>query len=244
MLDQPLIQNIKRSEQHGLMVLNLLAHQPVTIKGETYTGLAPAANFIFLETNQPDRLKVGIDWILKQSWNTRILLNLAIPDGEGWMFPMEEDPDVKALQPAIDTGLLIVAAGGNSKVHNRLHANQFFTIGGFNDKGSRKSERYEPHPSVPFGYNSDGYWRPDLLAPYTYLPLPNLVGKKSAELDFFAGTYGASTLIAGLLWISQGISELGNALSYFTITIWLDKARRFNRNSSVFSTNSLFKHLT
>lgn len=194
--EEQLIEEVMRDTEHGLMVLSLLAHPPFKFDGNLYTSLAPSANFIFLSTSKPDRIKAGLEWILNQGWNTRILLNLFTPQERGWMSPTNQDPYVQAIQPALDAGLLVVAAGGNSRAHNNLHPKQYLAVGGFNDKGSSDQSQYEVHPSVSYGLNGDGHWRPDLLAPYTYLPLPRLTGQEG--LDYFGGTCGASTLVAGL----------------------------------------------
>jgi serine protease AprX len=192
---EPITKEVNEYTEHGLMVLNLLAHQPIEIRDNFYRGLAPSAHFIFLSANKPERRKKGLEWILQQDWNTKICLNLRVPQERGWMSPTHEDPNVQAMKPVLDAGLLVVTAGGNSKVHNNLHPKQYLVVGGFNDKGSSDQNRYEQHPSVSYGLNGDGHWRPDLLAPYTYLPLPSLRGK---GFDYFGGTCGSSALVAGL----------------------------------------------
>ncbi|SHF34552.1 serine protease AprX [Seinonella peptonophila] len=192
--EEPFVEKVSRYSEHGLMVLSLLAHAPFKWRGNTHCGLAPSANFVFLPTTKPKRIEAGLKWILKQSWDTKILLNLLIPQERGWMSPTERDPYVQAIQPALDAELLVIAAGGNSRVHNNLHPKKFFVAGGFNDKGERNFSDYELHPSASSGLNGDGHWRPDILAPYTYLPVPSF---KEKGIDYFAGTCGCSTLLAG-----------------------------------------------
>lgn len=193
--DEPLVKNISRYAEHGVSVLSLLAHQSLESKGNLYSGLAQSANFVFLPTIKPDRIEVGLEWILDQEWNTKILLDVAISMEIGWMSPTNQSPYIKAIQPALDAGLLVIAAGGNSKARNNMPPKEFFVIGGFNDKGLSNKSGYEEHPSVSYGWNGDGHWRPDLLAPYTYLPLPGLKGE---GFDYFGGTCGSATLVAGL----------------------------------------------
>ncbi|MDQ0416481.1 hypothetical protein J2Z48_000645 [Croceifilum oryzae] len=130
------------------------------------------ANFMFLPTTEPDRMRVGLEWILCHDGNPKILLSLLVPQERGWVSPTREDPYMKALQPALDADLLVISAGGNSRAHNNLHPTSHFVIGGFDDKGSSDKSGYDEHPSASHGFNGDGYWRPDLLAPYTYLPVP------------------------------------------------------------------------
>ncbi|MBD1373414.1 S8/S53 family peptidase [Hazenella sp. IB182357] len=195
--EEPFKINLKEHKKHGLMILNLLSHKPFDLNEKYYVGLASASTFIFLPTSsEPEKTKLGLEWILDQDWNIRILLNLRVPEAEGWMSPNADHPHFQALAPALTKDILIVSAGGNSKAHNNLHPIEYFTISGFNDHGLHQVENYEQHPSVPFGMNSEGYYRPDLLAPYTYLPLPSLLGRK--KLDYFGGTCGSATLIAGL----------------------------------------------
>jgi serine protease AprX len=123
-------------------------------------------------------------------------LNLQVPQERGWISPTKQDPNVQSLQPVLDAGVLVVAAGGNSRAHNNLHPKSYFVIGGYNDKGTSNERNYALHPSVASGLNGDGHWRPDLIAPYTYLPLPGLSGK---GIDYFAGTCGTSTMVTGLI---------------------------------------------
>ncbi|TCS95770.1 hypothetical protein [Hazenella coriacea] len=184
-LKEPLTKEVDKYTEHGLKLLSLLAHQPMKFKENMYSGLVQSAHFIFFYASQPERRKKGLEWILQQDWNVKICLNLSVPQERGWMSPTKEDLNVQALQPVLDAGLMVIAAGGNSKVHNNLHPKSFFVIGGFDDSGSSDQRSYKQHPSVSFGLNGDGHWRPDLLAPYTYLPLPSLT---SGGLDYFGGT--------------------------------------------------------
>ncbi|MBD1373401.1 S8 family serine peptidase [Hazenella sp. IB182357] len=194
--DAPLTDKVNQhTTAHGVMTLHLLVHESFAYLGERYTGLARSADFIFLPTSKPSRIKAGLEWILDQDWNAKIVLNLKGQLERGFVVPSADDPYVEALSPAMDSGLLIVTAGGNSKANNNLHSNQFWVIGGFNDKGMYDSTQYEQHPSVSQGLNGDGYFRPDILAPYTYIPLPHLSG---AGLDYFDGTCGGATLVTGL----------------------------------------------
>lgn len=252
--DEPLTAEVTRDTSHELMVLSLLAHPPFEFKGNLYTGLVPSANFIFLSTSKPDRIKTGLEWILNQNWNVKIFLNLFVPQEKGWMSPTNQDPYVQAIQPALDAGLLVVAAGGNSRALNNLHPRKFLVVGGFNDKGSSVQSQYEVHPSASFGINGDGHWRPDLLAPYSYVPLPSLAGQEG--LDYFGGTCGASTLVAGLCAylmtimpdltpndIRNVLTETGDALKGFPAPIVngdqaMQALREGYRNSQAPSTKS------
>lgn len=159
-----------------VMLLQLLCHPTILRSRMVYTGLAPAATFIFLPSETPEQIEAGLNWLMKRKdeWNIRIVLNLLVPNTRemGSMKKTNEDPWVKAFNASIEAGLLVIAANGNSKAHNNLHPLDFFTIGGYEDCGTSDPTYHKPHPSVPIGWNGDGYLRPDILAPFTRLPVP------------------------------------------------------------------------
>ncbi|MBE1442582.1 S8/S53 family peptidase [Paenibacillus sp. OAS669] len=194
---------LTRSTEHGMMVLQLLSHPPLIKENIIYAGLAPAATFIFLSTTSPEKMEAGLNWIMqrKGKWNIKILLNLFVPDTTdiGAMRPTNQDLRVKAIQSCIDESVLVVAANGNSKAHNNLHPLSFFTIGGYDDQGKSDSQYHRPHPSVPVGLNGDGHFRPDLVAPFTFLPVPLHKREASnAAFSYFGGSCGSAAIVAGL----------------------------------------------
>src|SRR5690625_3118479 len=72
---------ICRNTEHGMKVIQLLAHQPFENSGTVHVGLAPAATFIFLAELEPEKIAKGLAWILQRQdeWNIRVLLNLLVP---------------------------------------------------------------------------------------------------------------------------------------------------------------------
>jgi serine protease AprX len=138
----------------------------------------------------------------KDEWNIRIVLNLLVPNTSeiGSMKKTKNDPWVKVFNASIEAGLLVIAANGNSKAHNNLHPLQFFAIGGYEDCGTSDPSFHKPHPSVPVGWNADGYLRPDILAPFTWLPVPcvNKENHSDISFSFFGGSCGSAAIIAGL----------------------------------------------
>ncbi|KAA0563461.1 S8 family peptidase [Bacillus sp. CH30_1T] len=197
------IKPINRSVEHGMMTLQLLAHLPLKFYNHSHVGLVPAANFIMLSENEPEKIETGLKWILKRrnKWNIQILLNLLVPNTReiGSMKPTSRDPFLQSMQPAIQEELLIIAANGNTKAHNNLHPTEFFTVGGYDDTGVSDSNKHKPHPAVPWGINGDGYFRPDILAPFTYLPIPFCESNESNRvLSYFGGSCGAAALVTGI----------------------------------------------
>nr|WP_273716998.1 S8 family serine peptidase [Alkalihalobacillus pseudalcaliphilus] len=96
--------------------------------------------------------------------------------------------------------MLIISANGNSKTHNQLHPKEFFTIGGYNDEGRANYDNYKPHPASVYGQNGDGDIRPDLLAPFSYLPVPFCESEHyslTRIFSYFGGSCGAATVVTG-----------------------------------------------
>ena len=72
-------------------------------------------------------------------------------------------------------------------------------MGGYLDRGASDFSSHEPFPDEPWGRNGDGHVRPDILAPRLYLPIPYCEKEASSStVSFFAGTSGASALVAGV----------------------------------------------
>lgn len=189
--------------EHGLMVLQLLAHLPFCLHDKLHTGLAPAATFIILSEMEPEKIERGLDWILQErtEWNIQLLLNLIVPDTReiGSMKSTSKDRFVKAMSPAVESDVFIVAANGNTKIHNNLHPAHFFAVSGYDDQGVADCQKHKPHPTVPWGRNGDGHMRPDILAPFTYLPVPYCEQTKSDRLlSYFGGSCGAAALVTGV----------------------------------------------
>lgn len=155
--------------EHGLMALLLLAHAPFEAEGMHYTSLAPAAHFIVLNhqafrEGEGERLKRGIGYILERSreWNIRIILSM------GWhalndvalLKNTRENSTVQALAPAVERGILVVCANGNTKLINILPPKEYLAVGGYNDRGSANEAVHSPYPDEPYGRNGDGHVRP------------------------------------------------------------------------------------
>ncbi|MFE7064983.1 S8/S53 family peptidase [Sutcliffiella sp. NPDC057660] len=189
--------------EHGMMTLQLLSHLPIEKNGHPHVGLVPAATFIMLSEYEPKKIEEGLTWILErqEEWNVQILLNLMVPNTRemGAMKLTAEDPLVQAMEPALQAGILIVAANGNTLAHNNLHPADFLVVGGYDDCGSSNPQLHRRHPAVPWGMNGDGNVRPDVLAPFSYLPVPYCEVKSSHRVfSFFGGSCGAAALVTGV----------------------------------------------
>lgn len=188
-------------DDHGQLALQILSHPAMTCHNDIHIGMAPAATFVLLSASTPEKLKIGLDLLIKRrmEWNLQIVLNFLVPNTQtiGLYQPTARDPWVEAIIPAVQAGLLVIAANGNTKAHNNLHPSEFFTIGGYDDQGFSDRKKHKTHPSVPIGFNGDGHLRPDILVPSTYLPVPNLEKDRQCAFSYFEGSCGSSTIVAG-----------------------------------------------
>ncbi|MGF9696251.1 S8 family serine peptidase [Paenibacillus sp. MABNR03] len=193
---------------HGLQTVLALSHMPFVIGGQTHVGLAPAANYIVLDhgaftEGEGERLKRGMDWILTEQteWNIKIILCM------GWQASdhivhlnhTQENSTVQALDSALQHGILVICSNGNTRLGNIMPPIDYFTVGGYNDRGKANRHLHVPYPDEPFGRNGDGHYRPDILAPRVYLTIPFCESKEKPEkISYYWGTSGAATLVTGV----------------------------------------------
>lgn len=195
-------------DEHGLLSLLSLAHQPHKINGKLYTGIAPAATFLVLNhgafrKGEGERLKKGINWLLErqEKWNIKIILSMGwhALDNPDLLKNTRYNSTVRALRPVLRKDILVVCANGNSRITNILPPMDYLVVGGYNDRGSADRKKHVPHTDEPWGLNGDGHMRPDVLGPRTYLPIPIKTGKDSKKsFAYFSGTCGAATLVTGI----------------------------------------------
>lgn len=197
--------------EHGMVSLFLLSHMPFELEGKKYVGLVPQATFIMIENHDPVLLKKGMEWIVerREKWNIKIIINFQVVGGELSIRPTSMEPIAQAMMPAVKAGLLVVTANGNSPVINNNSPIEFFAAGGYDD-GGLKGNTNKTHPLSSWGTNGDGHLRPDILAPFTYLPAPyydcnktdlytpSNSSKTDKMISYFGGTCGTSTLIGGV----------------------------------------------
>lgn len=194
--------------EHGIMSMLLAAHAPFELNGQYYTGLAPAATYIVLNhgafhLGESERLKRGMSWILERrdEWNLRIVLTTGwnTYNSYGWIEPTHIKPTVQGLVPAIEAGLLVIAANGNSRFVNELPPVEYLSVGGFNDYPLSTTSVHSAYPDQPWGLNGDGNLRPDILAPMLYLAIPYCeYSPASQPLSYAWYTSGASALVVGI----------------------------------------------
>jgi serine protease AprX len=105
---------------------------------------------------------------------------------------------VQGLAAAVERGIMVICANGNSDISTILPPLDYMAVGGFNDQGRAERGYTTLYPGEPFGFNGDGHFRPDIRAPRTRIVVPYCEGEPDAgQLSFYTGTSAASTLVAG-----------------------------------------------
>ncbi|QHW29499.1 S8 family serine peptidase [Paenibacillus rhizovicinus] len=193
---------------HGLMTVLTLAHEPFTVDGFCHAGIAPAGNFVVLshgafKDGEGERLKLGIDWILSNlpDLNIRIILSLGwhAQDNTVLLERTKSNSTVQSLAAAVERGVLVICANGNSDIGNILPPLDYLAVGGFDDRGKADRIYHTPYPGEPHGFNGDGHYRPDIRAPRTRVIVPYCEGEpRAGQLSVYTGTSAASTLVAGV----------------------------------------------
>ena len=140
-----------------------------------------------------------------ERWNIRIILLTAGVDypppstGKTARFGLikntREYPIVRALEPAIRAGILVVTGNNNTAVENTLPPVEYLSVGAYHDSGHADPRFHRENPDEPWGRNSDGHLRPDLLAPRYFVPNHRT---PEGELAYFGGTSSASAQVAAL----------------------------------------------
>jgi subtilisin family serine protease len=188
------------TEGHGTHVAGTIVG-PGTQSGGTYKGVAPGAEFVdvkvFAGPNQTssDIVLRGLDWVLsnRESLGIRVAsMSLGGRASDG------KDALSRAVNVAVDEGLVVVASAGNAgpapgTIASPGAAEKAITVGAVD-----KQKRTAPYSSR--GPLADGSIKPDVVAPGTAItstvpPMTTPLSKVSSLL----GGGGTSTLYYGAL---------------------------------------------
>lgn len=189
---------------HGTHVAGIIAGNGYSSNGK-YTGVAPKSNIIGIKAldekgsgNTSDIIK-AISWIIETKDRYGInIINLSL--GSPVNNPCNTDPLCKAVSKAIDNGLIVVAAAGNSgpKASTILSPGispKVITVGAVDDKNTPNINDDKVAEFSSRGPTREGLQKPDLVAPGV-----NINSLSSVEYDQYtslSGTSMATPLISG-----------------------------------------------
>lgn len=200
---------------HGTHVSGIIAGNGFSSKGK-YMGVAPKANILGIKALNQDGggdisdIIAAISYIVdtKDKYNTKIInLSLGTPANSS----CSKDPLCKAVKMAVDAGLIVVTAAGNSgpssgTILSPGISKDVITVGAVDDKRTIDISDDTIAPFSSRGPTPEGLIKPDVVAPgvnINSLSNSNLSGYSS-----LSGTSMATPLVSGS--IALLLNKYGN----------------------------------
>lgn len=236
---------------HGTHVAGILASNGWASKGK-YRGIAPEANIVtakVLDENgngKTSDILSAIQWIIstKDIYNTRIL-NMSL--GTSPIYREKKDPLVKAANKAIESGLIVTAAVGNSgpepkSILSPATSRMVISVGALDDNRTvDKSDDFLPSFSSR-GPTIDRVRKPDLIAPG--VDIMSLSSKDNSGYVSLTGTSMASPFVSGAIAL---LLEKDPSLTHFEVKKILTEscskiqATQLEQGAGVLNLEKLFK---
>ena len=189
---------------HGTHVAGIIASNGISSNGK-YKGVAPEANILGVKaldesgSGNTSDIVSAIQWVIetKDVYNTKVLnISLGSPATD----PLHSDPLVHACNEAVNAGLTVVVAAGNSGPSKKTilspgNSPNVITVGAIDDN---KTPELNDDTIADFssrGPTKSGYKKPDVVAPgvdITSLSNTNPDGYKT-----LSGTSMATPFVSG-----------------------------------------------
>lgn len=189
---------------HGTHVAGIIASNGYSSKGK-FAGIAPKASILGVKAldengsgNTSDIIK-AISWVIetKDKYNTKIInLSLGSPANN----PCSTDPLCKAVAEAVNNGLIVVVAAGNSGPSSQSILSpgispSVITVGAVDDKRTVDPKDDTIANFSSRGPTKEGLIKPDIVAPG--VNIMSLSNKKNDDYISLSGTSMATPLVSG-----------------------------------------------
>lgn len=236
---------------HGTHIAGIIAGSGYSSNGK-YTGIAPKSNILSIKAldengsgNTSDIIK-ALSWAIetKDKYNTKIInLSLGSPVNN----PCSKDPLCRITKEAIDNGLIVVVAAGNSGPSSEsilspgINPN-VITVGAVDDKRTSDTRDDTIASFSSRGPTKEGFIKPDIVAPG--VNIMSLSNHKQNGYTSLSGTSMATPVISGsiaLLLEKEGPlsnREVKRRLTESCIDL---KDNRENQGAGMIDLNKLFE---
>ena len=154
-----------------------------------YRGLAHESELVLVKVSERGRITeeniaAGIRWVIanRERYNIRVL-NISLGGDED--VPCSRSIVDQAAEAAINQGIVVVAAAGNSGAEGRhsippANSPSVITVGGYTDHNRLSGNELDLYHSN-FGTTADGTVKPEIVAPAIWVAAPILPGTRSYE---------------------------------------------------------------
>ena len=189
---------------HGTHVAGIIAGNGYSSRGK-YVGVAPKANILAIKAldenggGSSSKIIEAISYIIdtKDKYNTKII-NLSI--GTPANNICDKDPLCRAVEKAVEAGLIVVVAAGNSgpergTILSPGTSRNAITVGAVDDKRTIDPSDDTIAPFSSRGPTLEGLTKPDLLAPG--VSINSLSNTKLDGYSALSGTSMATPLVSG-----------------------------------------------
>lgn len=189
---------------HGTHVAGIIAGNGYSSRGR-YAGIAPESNILAIKAldknggGNSSNIIEAISYIIetKDRYNTKVInFSMGTPANSS----CDKDPLCRAVEKAVQAGLVVVAAAGNSgpdrgTIVSPGTSKSVITVGAVDDKRTVDPSDDTIAPFSSRGPTSEGYSKPDIVAPGV-----NINSLSNTKLDGYSslsGTSMATPLISG-----------------------------------------------
>lgn len=170
------------SDWHGTMT-SVAAAGNGYLSSRIYRGLAYESNVVLVKVSENGKISEeniarGLEWVIRNKDNYNIRIASISLGGKEDVSYKHNRVDQLA-EEAVDQGLVIVAAAGNSGCMDRHHtvppANSpgVITVGGYDDENSLDNDNPHLYCSS-YGETADGILKPEIVAPAMWIAAPIL----------------------------------------------------------------------
>ncbi len=156
----------------------------------TYRSLASEAQVVLVKASDrgkitEENIAAGLEWVAKnkERYNIRVV---SISLGGDEDVPYETNVVDRAAEAAVQQGLVVIVAAGNSGCTNRprpvppANSPSVITVGGYSDENKLHNQNLDLYCSS-YGITADGFLKPEIIAPAIWVAAPILPGTANYE---------------------------------------------------------------